>query len=208
MTTNAALFVSLVLLAALSACSSQELNGAWATSFEPPETLTTERMHLEPLHPRHVDLDFAALMGSRAHLQQTLRWGDWPRVDFTVAENLEDLEMHWREFEGNEAYAYTVLSPDRSTCIGCIYINPVPDAYDEAKLSYWVIEPELATELDRHLLESLFGWFERDWPFRRMSLPTHADNERGHALSRSLGLTDDGVGGRDSSTMFVWSRAD
>ncbi|QDU69013.1 GNAT family N-acetyltransferase [Engelhardtia mirabilis] len=198
---------------AAAATDSERGSGPWAKSFSPPLALDTERLHLEPLSPEHVELDFAALMGSREHLQRTLGWGDWPREDFTVAENRVDLERHWAEFEAREGYAYTVLSPDRSKCLGCIYLVALPvPADDVAALAYWVIEPELATDLDRHLLESLTAWFERDWPLRRVCLIESAANPRGRALARELGFgPDDGefgamtdAGGGDH--LLVWTR--
>ena len=76
----------------------------WSPGFAPPPVLDTERVHLEPLAPAHVELDYAALMSSHAHLRRTLRWDDdWPPPHFTLAENLVDLERHWREFEAREA---------------------------------------------------------------------------------------------------------
>lgn len=173
----------------------------WSADFEPPRTLDTARVHLEPLAPKHTELDFAALMGSRGHLRDTLQWGDWPREDFTVEENRDDLERHWLEFEQREAFAYTVLTPDRSTCVGCVYLVPTPSGDPaSAALAYWVIESELDSELDEHLLESMLDWFDRAWPFERVLLPTHPDNQRGLELALSLDaeVGEDGVP--------VWSR--
>ena len=152
-------------------------------------------------------------MSSRLHLRRTLHWGDWPRDDFTLPENRADLQRHWDEFERREGYAYTVLMPDRSTCVGCVYLVPVPGGADDlAMLAYWVIEPELAYNLDAHLFESLLAWFERDWPFRRVAISTHAENERGHAIARAAGRGTDSAGfeivaqARREETLFVWTR--
>ena len=117
----------------------------WSPSFTPPTLLTTERVRLEPLAPRHTERDHAAFMSSREHLRATLNWGEWPRADMTLEENRADLQRHWEEFLRREAYAYTVLSPDGTRCLGCVYINP-PDedaaAPEEdgraATLAYWV----------------------------------------------------------------------
>jgi len=184
----------------------------WVAAFTPPEMLTTERMHLEPLAPRHVELDFAALMGSREHLQRTLHWGDWPRADFTVQENARDLQRHEREFVAREAYAYTVLSPDRTRCLGCVYLEPLPGGGERTVgLAYWVIESELAAQLDRHLLENLLPWFAERWPFDEVVLLNHLDNERGAELADSLGFARDDqslpeVSRQQPETqLFVWT---
>lgn len=167
----------------------------WTAEFDPPTVLETARMQLEPLAPYHVQLDYAALMGSREHLQRTLRWGDWPRADFTVEENRADLLRHWQEFENGEGYAFTVLSPDRGECLGCVYLNPSPlGGARSAMLAYWVIERELAKDLDRHLLDTLLQWFEREWPFESVLIAEHRDNGRGLELARAAGLTPPALG--------------
>jgi len=159
--------------------------------FVPSEGLRTERLVLEPLAPRHVELDHAALMGSREHLLRTLHWGDWPREGFTVEENLEDLEMHWGEFEDRTGFAFTVLNPARDRCLGCVYIQPIgPDAFEvnRATLAFWVIEEEVETGLDQHLLETLLPWFEAEWPFEAVVLLIHDENARGADLALGCGL--------------------
>ena len=189
------------------------LGNPWSVEFKPPLALDTERLHLEPLAPRHVQLDFAALMGSREHLQNTLRWGTWPREDFTVEENGVDLQRHWAEFEAGEGYAYTVLSADRSRCLGCVYLEKPPGGEtNDAVLAYWVIEAELATDLDSHLLDSLLDWFQTRWPLEHVALLNHVANARGETLATAAGLTvDDGrfvelSRARPDETVFVWKR--
>lgn len=190
----------LAALACLSMAACAHLGGApasasgdpWSLDYQPPLELDTKRVHLEPLAPEHVELDYAALMGSREHLMSTLHWGNWPSEDFTVEENRVDLERHWQEFQGNQAYAYTVLSPDRERCLGCVYLMPSDGEGWEmsAEMAYWVIESELANELDRHLLESLLTWFESDWAFDRVRWMIHEDNGRGLTLAADAGLTE------------------
>jgi RimJ/RimL family protein N-acetyltransferase len=187
--------------------------GPWTAAFEPPQTLDTARVHLEPLAPRHVELDFAALMGSREHLQRTLHWGDWPRPDFTVEENREDLARHWQEFVDREGYAYTVLTPDGSRCVGCVYLEALPGgAPDDVAMAYWVIEPELASDLDRHLLDALGGWFQDAWPWRRVVLLNHPENVRGNEVASALGWSSDASAlarlaeARPTETLLVWER--
>ena len=65
------------------------MSNPWSSGFTPPQVLNIDSVHLEPLSPVHSELDFAALMSSREHLNRTLRWGDWPRPDFTVEERGE-----------------------------------------------------------------------------------------------------------------------
>lgn len=181
----------------------------WSADFDPPLELVTERVRLEPLAPRHVELDFEALMGSREHLRRTLRWGDWPREDFTLEENRVDLQRHWDEFERREAYAYTVLDADGERCVGCIYLNPfppdagLPEGTRAGRLAYWVIEEELETDLDRDLVTALLEWFADTWPLDVVALFPLEDDVRGLEQLRAAGLTDlDSP--RAGTRMLVW----
>jgi len=193
-------------ISTMVACGQDPEFDAWSRAFTPPNEHDTERVHLEPLHPQHTELDFAALMSSREHLRETLHWGEWPREDFTTEGNREDLERHWMEFENREAYAYTVLTPDRSRCIGCIYLGPVESKPRAASLAYWVVADELTNDLDRHLLDTVLGWTESDWPFDEVILPTHTDNARGMMIAKERGL-DEGPRANDR-VRFVWRRGE
>jgi len=183
-------------LLALTACASTPLQppveipqgDPWSAEFEPHATLDTQRMHLEVLRPAVADLDYAAFMSSREHLQRTMHWGSWPSADATVEQNRKDLARHLSEFEAREAYAYTVLTPDRSECIGCIYMNASSDVPGGVNLAYWVVEKELATDLDRHLIASVIEWVETSWPFDTLVMRLHIDNERGIRIAQELGL--------------------
>ena len=151
----------------------------WSPDFSPPAPPSSERLLLEILSPDVVELDYQAIMDSRARLREELQWGGerpWPADDFTLAENHQDLSDHQDEFVRREAYAYTVLDPSRETCLGCVYLTPW---HQDAKLSFWVIDRELATNLETHLLETVLTWFDTAWPFDRVVLPFRASNPRG-----------------------------
>ena len=158
---------------------------------------------MEPLHEKHVELDFAALMSSREHLRSSLNWGDWPRADFKLEENRKDLIRHWTEFERREAYAYTVLSPDRSRCLGCVYLNPAKENPRHAVLAFWVVEDQLAHDLDRHLLTTLVAWTQAHWPLDAIAVPNRTEYPRGAELLTASGFHRK----KDSpSPMYVWKR--
>lgn len=182
----------------------------WSPTFEPPLGFDTPRLHLEPLATRHAALDFAALMGSRESLQRSLRWGDWPREDFTVEENTADLARHWGEFVAREAYAYTVLSPDRSVCVGCVYLEQVPGAPQGeswAALAYWTVDAGVEEGLDLHLLEALGDWLQAEWPFDRVQLPILHEHQRGLDLARRAGWVISEADRTDSHQVTIWRRS-
>jgi len=181
----------------------------WTAEFMPPMELDGPRIHLEPLGPQHAELDYAAYMSSREHLQATLHWGSWPAADDTVEQDRADLTRHMDEFVSGKGYAYTVLTPDRSRCVGCIYLDPgleeFPSTGPTAALAYWVVADELDSDLDRELLQSVLQWIETDWPFVSVAVPLRVENERGCAIARDLGL-EELPEVRNEHRQFVWHR--
>lgn len=168
-----------------------------------PAGVETAVFHLTPLTPAHVELDYAALMVSKPMLR---RWSGspWPQDDFTLADNLADLEWHDAEHRERVAFTYTVLNPAQTICLGCVYINPLAqtlaDADENAALvaqvgAYetavrcWIAQPHLAADLDAQLLSLLIDWFRTDWPFRRVTFHAHTADTRPLTLFAQAGLT-------------------
>ena len=186
--------------------------GPFREAFEPPTSLETQRVLLEPLGPEHTERDFAALTGSAEHLRDTLRWDGWPPDGFLIEQNREDLVRHREEFDAHEAYAYTVLEPDGETCVGCVYLVPsdaelAEEAGAEPALLcfYWVVSDGLASDLDRHLVDELLAWFEESWPVREAFFPIRIENLRGVSVSRRVGLVE--VASKDPAyRVFRWQR--
>src|SRR5262249_14686707 len=137
-----------------------------------PEGLETGRLRLRPLRASDVALDYDAVMSDPAALR---RWSQasWPADDFTLAENLTDLQGHEREHLEGVAYTFTVLSPDASRCLGCVYFTPVrPEAVGlcgrsehPVRVGFWVRSSEILGGLDRHLFEALRAWLRQAWAF-------------------------------------------
>jgi hypothetical protein len=171
--------------------------------FDPPAPPRTERLRLLRLSPDVVELDFAALMSSRARLREELQWGTWPRDDFTVDENREDLEGHDGEFERREAYAYTVLDPSGEICLGCIYLEPWEG---DARLAFWVIDDEVDGGLEEHLVATVRDWIRAYWSFDRLLIPLRASNPRGARVVTALGFELLDSGGLEDHVNYVWSR--
>ena len=88
--------------------------------FAIPAGLETEQFRLRMLSVDDVEKDYDAVMETQGRF---LSMGyDWPRVGFTIEENLADLEGHQQEFLNREAFAYTVVSPDEKSSGGvCLY---------------------------------------------------------------------------------------
>lgn len=145
-----------------------------------PDGLVTNEFLIRPLLATDVELDYAAVMESKEFLR---KWeqSTWPADDFTLADNLKDLQRHEREHINRESFTFTVMNPSETECLGCIYIFPraarwlsqaettsIGDtdwAKYEAVILFWIRQSRLAEAMDRQLLDILRPWFEQEWIF-------------------------------------------
>jgi len=160
-------------------------NSLWIPPDAVPPPLKTPRFVLEPLAGQHAELDFEALMSCRARLREELQWGEWPPEDFTLELNRADLHRHHGEFLRGEAFAWTVLSPDRLRCLGCTYLERCPEI-DGAQLAFWVIDD--AIDMEAELVTAVLQWVHAVWSIDRVLLPLRDTNARGIALAGTCGL--------------------
>ena len=138
--------------------------------FAVPGELVTEEFRLEPLGPEHNDADYAAWTSSIEHIRATPGFAGrkWPR-EMSLQENLGDLERHAEDFAARRGFTYTVLSPDTSEVIGCVYIYPPrdQDPAQDVHVSSWVRADH--ADLDPALYAVVSSWLEREWPFTSVS---------------------------------------
>lgn len=145
-----------------------------------PDGLVTNEFLIRPLSETDVELDYAAVMESKEFLR---KWeqSTWPADDFTLADNLKDLQRHEREHINRESFTFTVMNPTETECLGCIYIfprtarwlaraetKPIGEtAWEdyEAVILFWIRQSRLAEGMDRRLLDILRPWFEQEWHF-------------------------------------------
>ncbi|MDP8904015.1 MAG: N-acetyltransferase [Chloroflexota bacterium] len=137
--------------------------------FEPPRSLDHPEFRLRPLGPEHNESDYAAWIGSMAHIRATPGWANqrWPRFK-TLDENRDDLVQHAQDFAERTGFTYTVLADreGREVVIGCVYIYPDPDAPQTAMVRSWVRAADAA--LDAELWRTVSDWLAADWPFQRV----------------------------------------
>ncbi|MCU1389868.1 MAG: hypothetical protein JWL72_3206 [Ilumatobacteraceae bacterium] len=146
----------------------------WIEPDRVPPALRTADFVLEPLGPEHNERDHLAWMSSIGHIRSTPGfgsgdWGDdaWP-VAMSLAENLVDLEMHRREFDTGEAFAWSVLD-HAGNVIGCVYIDPDPTGECDAAVRCWVTAN--AAALDVVLADAIRAWTADAWPIRSVRFP-------------------------------------
>ena len=112
-------------------------------------------------------------MTSVDHLQSgysAMTGSTWPD-GLTLEEDLIDLGWHQREFTLRSSFAYTVMSPDESVCLGCVYINPTLKQGYDAMVVLWVRASELASGLDAELNDTVKAWVAGNWPFQNVAYP-------------------------------------
>jgi hypothetical protein len=160
-----------------------------------PEETRTNRLLLRPLRVTDVELDYDAVMSSS---QQLRCWSqsEWPTDDFTLAQNLDDLQRHEREHGDRTEFTFTVLNPLATHCLGCVYIMPLwPETAQlcasvtyAAGVRFWVRTSEVDTDLDKHLLATLRDWFAAEWPFECVVFAINPQDARQAALLSEANL--------------------
>jgi len=160
-----------------------------------PQEKRTSRLCLRPLRATDVELDYEAVMSSAEMLR---RWSqsDWPADDFTLAENLADLQRHEGEHTERKAFTFTVLNPQGTQCLGCVYIQPLwpedrplcQEAAYAADVGFWVRTSELTNDLDQHLLATVRDWLQAEWAFDCILFTVGQQNTRQAALFEAAGL--------------------
>jgi RimJ/RimL family protein N-acetyltransferase len=138
--------------------------------FEIPALLETDRFRLRMLSVDDVEKDYEAVIESRK-LLHTMFGGPWPRLGFTLEENLADLKRHQQQFLNRKAFAYTVVSLDETRVLGCVYINPSATTDSDAVVVMWVRQSEYDKGLDEILFNTVEDWITSVWPFKRVDYP-------------------------------------
>lgn len=138
--------------------------------FDVPTSLISDHFRLEVLDPSVVELDYDAVMSSRVNLRQIFSENDtWPSDTMTLKENNDDLVRHYAEFQSREAFAYTVLTPDKNKCIGCLYIYPSEAQEFDSVVYFWIRDDSLELEAEFYTL--IQNWLKEVWPFERIAWP-------------------------------------
>ena len=125
--------------------------------------------HLRPIREADVDIDYPAVMGSRARLWAKYgeAWG-WPPADMTYEADKQDLARHEAEIAAHETFNYALLDEEEAELLGCVYIDPpYPEASPgtEAVVSWWVVDKAVDTDLQRTLDRFVPRWLTETWGF-------------------------------------------
>ncbi|HEY8626676.1 MAG TPA: hypothetical protein VIL56_00075 [Gaiellaceae bacterium] len=129
-----------------------------------PAGLEHERFRLRMLTIHDVVKDFAAIL-DRVEPDGSLV----PSDGLTLEQNLVDLGWHQKEFELRRSFAYTVMSPDESVCLGCVYLYATDGA--DARVHMWVRRSAWEEGLDPVLEQAVRAWVAETWPFETVAYP-------------------------------------
>jgi hypothetical protein len=142
-----------------------------ADEFAVPDRLDGPDYHLRMLCIDDLEKDFEAVAASAGRLRGLLDPdSDWPD-GLTKEEDLIDLAWHQREFTIRHSFAYTVMSPDESRCLGCMYIFPSERRGYDAKVFFWVRSGPDAETRDKELGQRIRSWIAAQWPFKAVAYP-------------------------------------
>jgi len=143
------------------------------TEFAVPSELSTASFKLRMLSVDDVEKDFEAVTSSAERLSKVWPDSGWP-AGLTLKQNLIDLGWHEKEFQNRTSFAYTVVAPDESEVLGCVYFYPTDKAEYDVEVFLWVRESEVANDLDQALFEAVQQWLASDWPFENPGYPGRA----------------------------------
>jgi hypothetical protein len=101
----------------------------------------------------------------------------WPTADFTLEENRRDMARKERRRARRQSFTYTVVSPDESRVLGCVYINEGIGGPDAA-VFLWVRQSEADGPLDQELEAAVRNWMKEAWASKMSLLNPTSDIER------------------------------
>lgn len=124
--------------------------------------------HLRPIREADVDLDYPAVMGSRARLWSLFgeAWG-WPPETMTKDEDRADLARHEAEIEAHESFNYALLDAEETQLVGCVYLDPPERHGADADISWWVVDDLAGSDVEDALDAFVPAWVATQWPFLR-----------------------------------------
>ncbi len=136
----------------------------------PPPGYETPMFRIRTLTPADAEIDYLAVMKSRGRIRQILG-GDWPPEDFSVQKNRRELSRKMKDMEEGRAYTYTVMTPDESRALGCIYIIPERYGNVDAHIFFWAEEGAWQEGMEPILEVAVREWLVQSWPFERIDFP-------------------------------------
>jgi len=138
--------------------------------FEVPSGFETGEFRVRPITVADAEKDYEAVMESMDIIHRSFLDVGWPTESFTLDENRRDLAAKELKSERRHSFTYTVVSPDESQVLGCVYVNKGIGGPDAA-VFMWVRRSVQNAGMDSLLEKAVRDWIEKDWPFEGVVYP-------------------------------------
>jgi hypothetical protein len=144
-----------------------------------PERLAVPAFTAVPLSEDNFALDYAAYMASpdviRIHSH-----GRWPIEGFSLEADRALVTAHRADHIARRAFTFTLLDPDETQSLGCVYLNPLlpyvarmgatPESQrrftpSSAMVTFWIRQDRQRTDLPATVAASIHRWIESAWEF-------------------------------------------
>ena len=143
--------------------------------------------HLRPIRAADVDLDYPAVMGSQPRLWSIFgaEWA-WPSDSMTYQQDREDLACHEAEIAARQGFNYALLDDAETALLGCVYIDPPEKQGADADITWWVVDGQVGTGLERALDALVPQWIAAAWPFTHPRYRQNLTSGRGLPAWRGM----------------------
>lgn len=133
-------------------------------------------------------------------------WSDseWPEDSFTPEADLEDLHMHIGEHDRDEAYGFSIFTPDERTLLGSLYLSEVAPFLDnhaaspaerevlaraQVRVESW-LRRGTEGDFERQFLEAVRRWLAEAWWFGEVAYGSRRGAEAQRAVYEAVGLRE------------------
>ena len=173
--------------------------------IDAPAGFTGDGFLVRPLRLSDNELDYAAVMSTREFLYHWEQEPPYPAEDFSLEENLADLEGMVDAHRDGVRYTYTVMNADETETLGCLYFFPNDDRmYPSAEVTshdgtdfssvdlvmgFWVRTSTWADGFEATLLDAVMRWIRSDWSVGAPVVVTNTELATQIASIESVGLT-------------------
>jgi hypothetical protein len=104
----------------------------------------------------------------------------------TYQQDLADLTRHEAEIEACQSFNYALLDDAETALLGCVYIDPPEKQGADAEISWWVVDGQAGTGLERELDALVPRWIAAAWPFSHPVTSAATCRGRSGSLCRTL----------------------
>jgi RimJ/RimL family protein N-acetyltransferase len=168
-----------------------------------PESLQTPNFVIRHQQPSDNAPDYEAVMDSKELLRE---WSDspWPKDDFTLEQNAEDIAEHIEEHAHDLSYGFSIFTPDYSRLLGSLYLNPLEPLLEhypadpqmlatlrtfDIRVEYW-LRRGTAVELEKAFVQEVMTWLRCDWWFTNPVFGSRKGMTERRKLYSELGMVE------------------